>query len=130
MSYADKTLTCRDCGAQFVFTAGEQEFYAQKGFTNEPSRCPSCRQARKTSGGGRSSYGDRGGYSERGGGGYGERGGGYGDRGGGSRSSGAREMYTAICANCGREAKVPFVPSGRKPVLCDDCFQEQRRNRM
>ncbi|MFQ3631277.1 zinc-ribbon domain containing protein [Roseiflexus sp.] len=125
MSYADKTLTCRDCGAQFVFTAGEQEFYAQKGFTNEPSRCPSCRQARKTSGGGaRSGYGDRGG-----GGGYGERGGGYGDR-GGARSAGPREMYTAICASCGREAKVPFLPSGRKPVLCDDCFQAQRRNRM
>ncbi len=124
MSYADKTLTCRDCGAQFVFTAGEQEFYAQKGFTNEPSRCPSCRQARKTSGGS-----SRSGYGERSSG-YGERGGGYGERGGGSRSSGAREMYTAICANCGREAKVPFLPSGRKPVLCDDCFQEQRRNRM
>ena len=45
MSYADKTLTCRDCGTQFVFTTGEQEFYAQKGFTNEPTRCPNCRQA-------------------------------------------------------------------------------------
>jgi len=52
MSYADKVLTCRDCGMEFVFTAGEQEFYSQKGFTNEPSRCPSCRQQRKTSGGG------------------------------------------------------------------------------
>ena len=40
MSYADKTITCRDCGTDFVFTAGEQEFYAQKGFTNEPTRCP------------------------------------------------------------------------------------------
>ena len=53
MSYADKTIACRDCGTDFVFTAGEQEFYAQKGFTNEPTRCPSCRQARKSSGGGR-----------------------------------------------------------------------------
>ena len=51
MSYADKTITCRDCGQSFVFTAGEQEFYAQKGFTNEPTRCPSCRQARKAAGG-------------------------------------------------------------------------------
>ena len=59
MSYADKTLTCRDCGTQFVFTAGEQEFYAQKGFTNEPTRCTSCRQARKQGGGGRSSGGQR-----------------------------------------------------------------------
>lgn len=45
--YQDKTLQCRDCGADFVFTAGEQEFYASRGFTNEPSRCPSCRKARK-----------------------------------------------------------------------------------
>src|ERR1044071_1364954 len=57
MSYADKTIACRDCGMDFVFTAGEQEFYAQKGFTNEPTRCPSCRQARKSGGGGRDSYG-------------------------------------------------------------------------
>lgn len=43
----DKTLTCKDCGAEFVFTAGEQEFYAEKGFTNEPQRCLECRRARK-----------------------------------------------------------------------------------
>ena len=134
MSYADKTLTCRDCGTQFVFTAGEQEFYAQKGFTNEPTRCPSCRQARKQSGGrGSGGYSDRdsyssGGYSDRdsygGGGGYGGRRGGGGGRGFG----GEREMHTAICANCGKEAKVPFLPRGDKPVYCDDCFQQQRRS--
>ena len=45
--YEDKTLVCKDCGAEFVFTAGEQEFYAEKGFTNEPQRCKSCRDARK-----------------------------------------------------------------------------------
>ena len=43
----DKTLTCCECGQEFVFTASEQEFYAEKGFTNEPRRCPACRQARK-----------------------------------------------------------------------------------
>ena len=122
MSYADKTITCRDCGTEFVFTAGEQEFYAQKGFTNEPTRCPSCRQARK-SGGGSSrggGYGDRdsyGGGSSRGGGG-----------GGGGYSSGPREMHTTTCASCGKEAQVPFVPRGDKPVYCSDCFQEQRRS--
>ncbi len=47
MSYADKTLTCRDCGAEFVFTAGEQEFFAMKGLVNEPSRCPACRSQRR-----------------------------------------------------------------------------------
>ncbi|NLW16285.1 MAG: zinc-binding protein [Firmicutes bacterium] len=50
--YADKTLTCRDCGREFVFTAGEQEFYATRGFQNEPSRCPECRAARKAQNGG------------------------------------------------------------------------------
>lgn len=48
--YEDKTLVCKECGNEFVFTAGEQEFYAEKGFQNEPQRCRSCRQARKTAG--------------------------------------------------------------------------------
>ncbi|MBI2854426.1 MAG: zinc-ribbon domain containing protein [Chloroflexi bacterium] len=47
MPFGDKTLTCRDCGQQFTFTAGEQEFYASRGLRNEPSRCPTCRQARR-----------------------------------------------------------------------------------
>ncbi|HEU5086020.1 MAG TPA: zinc-ribbon domain containing protein [Roseiflexaceae bacterium] len=111
MSYADKTLTCRDCGMDFVFTAGEQEFYAQKGFTNEPTRCPACRQARKASGGG-------GGRSNYGGDSYGG--------GRGSYDRGPREMHTTTCASCGREAQVPFVPRGDKPVYCSDCFQQQR----
>lgn len=45
--FEDKILTCKDCGAEFTFTAGEQEFYAEKGFQNEPSRCKECRIARK-----------------------------------------------------------------------------------
>jgi CxxC-x17-CxxC domain-containing protein len=95
----------------FVFTSGEQEFYAQKGFTNEPTRCPACRQARKA-GGGRGGYGERDSYGGGSRGGYG----------------GQREMHTATCANCGKEAQVPFVPRGDKPVYCSDCFQEQRRS--
>src|SRR5215470_11154793 len=109
MSYADKTLTCRDCGMDFVFTAGEQEFYAQKGFTNEPTRCPSCRQARKANGGSRGGYGERDSYGSS-----------YGS----SRGGGAREMHTTTCASCGKEAQVPFVPRGDKPVYCSDCFQQ------
>ena len=50
--YKDKILTCKDCGQQFTFTAGEQEFHAEKGFTNEPQRCKACRGARKASSGG------------------------------------------------------------------------------
>ena len=49
--YEDKTLVCKDCGAEFVFTAGEQEFYAEKGFVNEPKRCKSCRDAKKNASG-------------------------------------------------------------------------------
>ncbi|NMA80232.1 MAG: zinc-binding protein, partial [Clostridiales bacterium] len=45
--YEDKTLQCKDCGSEFVFTAGEQEFYAEKGFVNEPQRCKPCRDQRK-----------------------------------------------------------------------------------
>ncbi|MBQ8759345.1 MAG: zinc-ribbon domain containing protein [Clostridia bacterium] len=48
--YTDKTLKCKDCGSDFVFTAGEQEFYAEKGFVNEPQRCKACRDAKKNAG--------------------------------------------------------------------------------
>src|SRR3954452_13215462 len=98
MSYADKTITCRDCGMYFAFTSGKQEFYAQKGFTNEPTRCPSCRQARKANGGGRSnSYSSNDSRDSYSSGGYDDResyGSSYGSRGGNSGySSGPREMH-------------------------------------
>lgn len=48
--YEDKTLICKECGKEFIFTAGEQEFYAEKGFENEPQRCKACRDARKAAG--------------------------------------------------------------------------------
>ena len=105
-STTDKTLTCSDCGQEFAFTASEQQFYADRQFS-EPRRCPSCRASRKAA------RGDAGGGS---GGSY--SGGGY-DR-------GPREMFSATCASCGREAQVPFRPNGTKPVYCSDCFQKQR----
>jgi CxxC-x17-CxxC domain-containing protein len=107
MSYQDKTLTCNDCGQSFTFTSGEQEFHAAKGFTNQPGRCPECRAARKAS---------RGEYSSSGGGG---------SYGGGSSYGGQREMFSATCASCGKEARVPFQPRGDKPVYCSDCFRSQ-----
>ena len=127
--YNDKNLTCADCGQEFVFTASEQDFYAQRGFT-EPRRCPSCRASRKAArnadggGGGGSSYGSYGaggGYSA---GGY--SGGGGGAGGGGYRDRGPREMFAATCSNCGREAQVPFRPTSGKPVYCSDCFRSMR----
>ena len=96
-------LNCVDCGRQFVFSSGEQEFYAQKGFQNKPNRCPDCRQARKAM---RSGSGGNGG----------------GGGGGGDRSGRPREMFTATCSNCGGTAEVPFNPRGDKPVYCRDCF--------
>ena len=127
--YNDKNLTCADCGQEFVFTASEQDFYAQRGFT-EPRRCASCRASRKAArnseGGGSSygSYGASGGYSAGGGGGGG---GGYGGGGGGGyRDRGPREMFAATCSNCGREAQVPFRPTSGKPVYCSDCFRSMR----
>ena len=115
MSYQDKTLTCVECGTEFPFTANEQAFYAERGFTNEPKRCPACRQNRKASRGG---YESGGGYGNANGGGGYSRGGGYG--------GGQREMHVTTCSNCGGEARVPFVPRGDKPVLCSDCFSQQR----
>ena len=127
--YSDKNLTCADCGQEFVFTASEQDFYAQRGFT-EPRRCASCRASRKaarnadTGGGGSyGSYGAGGGYSAGGSGGYG---GGGGGGGGGYRDRGPREMFAATCSNCGREAQVPFRPTSGKPVYCSDCFRSMR----
>jgi CxxC-x17-CxxC domain-containing protein len=116
-TYSDKALTCADCNQEFSFTASEQQFYADRQFS-EPRRCASCRAARKASrgesnGGG---YGNGGGYSS----------GGYSSGGGYERAP--REMFSATCASCGREAQVPFRPSGAKPVYCSDCFQTQRRS--
>jgi CxxC-x17-CxxC domain-containing protein len=109
--YSDKTLTCRDCNQSFVFTTGEQEFFATKGFTNEPSRCPECRASHKR---GTDSYG--GGYSSNSyGGGYG---GGYERR--------EREMFPAVCSQCGKDTQVPFQPKPDRPVYCSDCFAVQR----
>jgi CxxC-x17-CxxC domain-containing protein len=97
----DKTLTCSDCGQQFTFTASEQEFFAQKGF-NDPSRCPDCRAARKAARDSGGSYG------------------------GSSRSGGERQMYPAVCAQCGKQTEVPFQPRGDRPVYCSDCFRAQQ----
>ncbi len=129
---ADKTLTCSDCGMEFEFSEREQAFYAEKGFT-EPRRCPSCRASRKAArAGGNGSYGGGsyagGGYDSGSGGagGYSAGGGSYAGGGYPGRSSAPREMFTATCSSCGKEAKVPFRPTNGKPVYCSDCFRTQR----
>lgn len=84
--FENKTLTCKDCGAEFEFTIGEQEFFASKGFVNEPQRCKACRNKRKE-----------------------------------ARRDG-RILHDAVCASCGAECQVPFLPNGERPVYCSDCF--------
>ncbi|NLB89303.1 MAG: zinc-binding protein [Syntrophomonadaceae bacterium] len=95
----DKYLVCKDCGNEFVFTVAEQEFYAEKGFENEPGRCLDCRRARKQRN---------------------ERSNGYGNR----RED--RPMFKTTCSSCGQDTTVPFEPSGDRPVYCRDCFQAKR----
>lgn len=93
--YEDKTLVCKDCGENFIFTSGEQEFYASKGFENEPTRCSGCRGLRKSQ--------SRDLSQKR-----------------------SREMYDAVCAECGNETQVPFKPRLEKPVYCSDCFSSHK----
>ena len=88
--YQDETLKCKDCGNEFVFTAGEQEFYAEKGFENKPQSCKDCRSARKNA------------------------------------ARGEREMFEAVCAECGNACKVPFKPTEGKPVYCSECFAARK----
>ena len=100
LSYQDRDLSCVECNQSFVFTADDQQYHAEKGYTNEPKRCPSCRQAR------RSNSGSGGGM-------------------GGGFRSGPREMHPAVCAQCGKDTEVPFLPRGDRPVYCSDCFSQQ-----
>jgi CxxC-x17-CxxC domain-containing protein len=106
---ADKIIKCADCGADFVHSAADQAYYKERGFTNEPKRCPTCRRNRKTTGGG----GGGGGGGFRGGGGAG----------------GPRQMYPATCASCRKQTEVPFKPSGDRPVYCRECFQQRGGSR-
>ncbi len=107
MSFQDKTLECSDCGNSFTFSAEEQEQFQSRGYTNEPKRCPDCRQARK----------DRNGNS---GNSYGNSSYGYKPQ---------RQLFPAVCADCGKETEVPFEPSQGRPVYCSDCYRKVSTSR-
>ncbi|MFH1651130.1 MAG: CxxC-x17-CxxC domain-containing protein [Chloroflexota bacterium] len=96
MSFSDKELQCADCGATFTFSAEEQEFFQTKGYQNEPKRCPSCREVRRS--------------RRMGGEGYGPR--------------PARQMFPVVCAECGKDTEVPFQPREDRPVYCSDCYNK------
>ncbi len=96
MEFHDKMLKCMDCGAEFVFTAGEQLFYHDKQFKNEPKRCKPCKSKRNTL------------VGAGGGSGY------------------QKVETRAICSQCGQETTVPFRPTQGRPVFCRECFQQRR----
>jgi CxxC-x17-CxxC domain-containing protein len=97
MEYHDKVLKCSECSAEFVFTAGEQMFFADKGFKNEPKRCKACKAKRAEGGGG-----------------------------GGGGNSPMRSETKTNCSQCGKETTVPFRPTQGRPVFCRECFQQRR----
>jgi len=101
MGFEDKSLRCSDCGATFTFSAEEQEFFQSKGYTNEPKRCPSCREARKA----QRYQQDSPGYRSR------------------------RQMFPVVCTECGKETEVPFEPREGRPVYCSDCYRKIRQSK-
>jgi CxxC-x17-CxxC domain-containing protein len=100
MMITDKMIRCVSCGEDFVFTAGEQEFYKSRGLTHEPTRCKSCREVRKHSRGN--------------------------DGPGPHASAGERDYTTVVCSECGTETRVPFAPTAGRPVFCRDCYRSKR----
>jgi CxxC-x17-CxxC domain-containing protein len=107
MSLENKEIQCFDCGATFVFTPEEQEFYQTKGYTNTPKRCPACRQARK----------------ER------QDSNGFRSIGAGSMYRPQRQLFPATCARCGKSTEVPFEPRDGRPVYCRECYNSVKVSR-
>ena len=108
MSYSDRTLTCVDCGVEFIHSAADQEFYAEKGFVSDPKRCPSCRASRR-----RHARDDRLRRPR--------------DRGPARlrawRLPPPASTSRSSARECGNAAQVPFKPRMDKPVYCSDCFR-------
>lgn len=96
MEFQDRTLQCVDCGAEFVWTAGEQSFFADKNFKNEPKRCRACKAKR----------------SER--------------VAASTPAARERVETKTVCSKCGKETTVPFRPTQGRPVFCRDCFQQRK----
>jgi CxxC-x17-CxxC domain-containing protein len=103
MEFQDKVLKCIDCGADFIFTAGEQLFFHDKQFKNEPKRCKACKTKRVSVLGAVPA-------------GHGQNGGGF-----------AKVETRTVCSQCGKETTVPFKPTQGRPVFCRECFQQRRQ---
>jgi CxxC-x17-CxxC domain-containing protein len=100
MEFQDKVLTCADCGTEFIFTAGEQLFFHDKQFKNEPRRCKNCKSKRASS---------------------------YGPVVHSSPQNFGRVETRTNCSQCGKETTVPFKPTQGRPVFCRECFQQRRQ---
>ncbi len=99
MAFEDKQLKCVECGASFTFSAEEQSFFQSKGYTNEPKRCPTCRETRRA------------------------------QRLGSDAAKPHRQMFPVTCAECGKQTEVPFEPREGRPVYCSDCYNKLRPQR-
>lgn len=112
MNFQDRNLVCSDCNSSFVFSAQEQEMYYERRYANAPKRCPACRQARKTRQAaetantfGANSFGAR------------------------TYNPAPRQMFPAVCSECGKATTVPFEPKLDRPVYCLDCYRKVKANR-
>jgi CxxC-x17-CxxC domain-containing protein len=103
MSFVDKSIKCSDCGSDFTFSAGEQESFAAKGYANDPKRCRWCRASRMVQNNASSAYS---GYSQPG--------------------QPRRQMFAAVCAECGKGTDLPFEPRYGRRVYCRDCYSKVR----
>jgi CxxC-x17-CxxC domain-containing protein len=99
MEFQDKVLKCVDCGADFIFTAGEQLFFHDKQFKNEPKRCKPCKAKRASM---------------------------LGAPAGTPGSTYTKVETRTVCSGCGKETTVPFKPTQGRPVFCRECFQQRR----
>jgi CxxC-x17-CxxC domain-containing protein len=99
--YQDKMLHCRACGERFVWTVGEQAFYAAKNLANQPGRCPACRAAARAAR----------------------------ESGGTIPGARPREFFPAVCDRCGMQTQVPFSPRNDRPVYCSSCYDAVRLSR-
>jgi CxxC-x17-CxxC domain-containing protein len=98
MEFVDRLLTCNDCGGDFIFTAGEQLFFFDKQFKNDPKRCKPCKSKRAAGKAGM----------------------------GATAVAPSRTETRTECSACGVETTVPFKPTQGRPVLCRQCFQSKR----
>lgn len=96
MQYEDKKIKCIDCGKDFIFSAGEQAFFAQKGFTREPIRCLECRKAKKSS---------------------------FGKKPNQPQQQAVEEMHTITCKKCAKSVEIPFKPKFPDDIYCAECFE-------